>query len=175
MSAAELEEPDVWATLTKHDSVIFRDNDFEVFLNPTGDTLNYFEFEINALNTGWDLFLPKPYLKAARPTTVGRFRGCARPSSIDGTLNDPTDSRPRMERRDCLSLERFPRAERHGAARTRRRVACQFLTRGVADPPDERQVRETAGFERGQLGLVAAGRRSTCTSRRCGDMCVSKG
>src|ERR1051325_11622417 len=37
---AELQEPDVWATLTKHDSGIFRDNDFEVFLNPTGDTNN---------------------------------------------------------------------------------------------------------------------------------------
>src|SRR5579883_1389575 len=59
--AAELEEPDVWATLTEHDSVIFHDNDFEVFLNPSGDGLNYFEFEINALNTGWDLFLAKPY------------------------------------------------------------------------------------------------------------------
>lgn len=35
--AAELEEPHVWATLTRHDSVIFRDNDFEVFLNPTGE------------------------------------------------------------------------------------------------------------------------------------------
>src|SRR5882762_6747087 len=53
---AELQEPDVWATLTGHDAVIFRDNDFEVFLNPTGDTLNYFELEINALNTIWDLF-----------------------------------------------------------------------------------------------------------------------
>src|SRR5579859_2810645 len=64
--AAELEEPDVWATLTEHDSVIFRDNDFEVFLNPTGDTLNYFEFEINALNTDWDLFLNKPYRQGGK-------------------------------------------------------------------------------------------------------------
>src|ERR1051325_4106769 len=28
--AAEMAEPDVWATLTAHDSVIFHDNDFEV-------------------------------------------------------------------------------------------------------------------------------------------------
>jgi hypothetical protein len=64
--AAELEEPHVWATLTEHDSVIFRDNDFEVFLNPSGDARNYFEFEINALNTGWDLFLPKPYREGGK-------------------------------------------------------------------------------------------------------------
>src|SRR5215510_1644685 len=37
--AAEMEEPHVWATLTKRDSVIFHDNDFEVFLDPEGDTL----------------------------------------------------------------------------------------------------------------------------------------
>ena len=79
--AADLEEPHVWATLTAHDSVIFRDNDFEVFLNPTGDSVNYFEFEINALNTGWDLFLDKPDKKAAaRPTIRGRCPGTNRRS-----------------------------------------------------------------------------------------------
>src|SRR5208282_3672322 len=36
--AAELEEPHVWGTLTNHDSVIFQDPDFEVFMNPDGDT-----------------------------------------------------------------------------------------------------------------------------------------
>src|SRR6516162_5386260 len=30
--AAELTEPHVWATLRDHDSVIFNDNDFEVFI-----------------------------------------------------------------------------------------------------------------------------------------------
>src|SRR5262249_31004249 len=45
--SAELEEPHVWATLTQHDSVIFQDNDFEVFIDPDGDTLNYYEFEMN--------------------------------------------------------------------------------------------------------------------------------
>ena len=59
--AAELEEPHVWGTLTKHDSVIFHDNDFEVFIDPDGDNHEYYEFEINALNTEWDLFLKKPY------------------------------------------------------------------------------------------------------------------
>jgi hypothetical protein len=31
---AEMEEPHVWGTLTRHDSVIFHDNDFEVFIDP---------------------------------------------------------------------------------------------------------------------------------------------
>jgi len=58
---AEMEEPHVWATLTEHDSVIFHDNDFEVFIDPDGDAKRYFEFEINALNTTWDLYLSVPY------------------------------------------------------------------------------------------------------------------
>ena len=90
--AAELEEPHVWGTLTKHDSVIFRDNDFEVFLNPTGDTLNYFEFEINALNTGWDLFLPKPYLKGGKADNSWEVPGLKTAVHIDGTLNNPADT-----------------------------------------------------------------------------------
>ena len=49
--AAEFEEPHVWATLTQHDSVIFQDPDFEVFIDPDGDTHAYYEFEMNALNT----------------------------------------------------------------------------------------------------------------------------
>jgi hypothetical protein len=89
--AAELEEPDVWATLTEHDSVIFRDNDFEIFLNPTGDTRNYFEFEINALNTGWDLFLNKPYRQGGKADNSWEIPGLKTAVSVDGTLNDPKD------------------------------------------------------------------------------------
>src|SRR5438105_1327674 len=42
---AELQEPHVWATLTNHDSVIFNDPDFEVFIDPKGETQPYYEFE----------------------------------------------------------------------------------------------------------------------------------
>ena len=34
--AAELEEPQLWATLTEHNAVIFHDNDFEIFVDPNG-------------------------------------------------------------------------------------------------------------------------------------------
>jgi hypothetical protein len=88
---AELAEPDVWATLTEHDSVIFHDNDFEAFLNPTGDTLKYFEFEINALNTGWDLFLPKPYLKGGKADNGWEIPGLLSAVSVRGTINDSRD------------------------------------------------------------------------------------
>jgi hypothetical protein len=86
---AELAEPHVWATLTEHDSVIFHDNDFEVFLNPSGDGRNYFEFEINALNTGWDLFLPKPYREGGSADNSWEIPGLRTAVHVNGTLNDP--------------------------------------------------------------------------------------
>ena len=89
--AAELEEPHVWATLLKHDSVIFHDNDFEVFLNPSGDGRNYFEFEINALGTYWDLFLPKPYRDGGKADNGWEIPGLKSAVKVNGTLNDSTD------------------------------------------------------------------------------------
>jgi hypothetical protein len=90
--AANLEEPHVWATLTKHDSVIFQDNDFEVFVDPNGDTLEYYEFEINALNTGWDLFLDKPYRQGGKARNEWEIPGLRTAAHVDGTLNDPSDT-----------------------------------------------------------------------------------
>ncbi|KAL7538995.1 hypothetical protein ACHAXR_008938 [Thalassiosira sp. AJA248-18] len=58
---AYMEETDVWAHLTEHNSVIFHDNDFEVFVDADGTNHNYKEFEINALGTTWSLLLDKPY------------------------------------------------------------------------------------------------------------------
>jgi ketosteroid isomerase-like protein len=89
--AAELEEPHVWGTLTKHDSVIFNDNDFELFIDPDGDNHNYYEFEMNALNTGWDLFLPRPYKDGGRADNSWDIAGLKTAVHVNGTLNDPSD------------------------------------------------------------------------------------
>lgn len=89
--AAELEEPDVKATLTEHDSVIFKDNDFEVFLKPLPETKSYYEYEINALNTGWDLFLPKPYNEGGKADNSWNIAGLKTAIAVQGTLNKPQD------------------------------------------------------------------------------------
>jgi len=46
-------ETDVWATLTKRDSRIYEDNDVEVFIAGRDA---YYEFEINALDTIYEVF-----------------------------------------------------------------------------------------------------------------------
>ncbi len=47
------EETDVWATLTERDSHIWEDNDLEIFIAGRDA---YYEFEINALNTIYEVF-----------------------------------------------------------------------------------------------------------------------
>jgi hypothetical protein len=89
---AELDEPHVWATLTRHDSVIFNDNDFEVFLDPDGDSHLYAELELNALNTTWDLLLPMPYKDGGRALDGWEIIGLKTAVRVRGTLNNPSDT-----------------------------------------------------------------------------------
>jgi hypothetical protein len=88
---AELEEPHVWGTITQHDAVIFRDNDFEVFIDPNGDSHEYYEFEMNALNTGWDLLLKKPYKDGGPALNEWEIPGLKTAVHIEGTINNPAD------------------------------------------------------------------------------------
>src|SRR5579862_1295426 len=88
---AELEEPHVWATQTEHDSVIFQDNDFEIFIDPDGDNHDYYEIEINALNTEWDLRLVMPYRDGGPALNSWEIPGLKTAVHVDGTLNDSSD------------------------------------------------------------------------------------
>lgn len=89
--AAELSEPHLWATLTERDSVIYHDNDFEVFIDPTGDTHAYYELEVNALGTVWDLMLLKPYRDGGLAIDAWDIQGLQVGVDLRGTLNDPND------------------------------------------------------------------------------------
>ena len=88
---AEIDEPHVWATIVDHDEVIFRDPDFEVFIDPDSDNHDYYEFEMNALNTGWDLRLVKPYRDGGPALNEWEIPGLKTAVAVRGTLNDPSD------------------------------------------------------------------------------------
>jgi hypothetical protein len=90
--AAELDEPHVWGTISEHDAVIFQDNDFEVFIDPDGDNHEYYEFEMNALNTGWDLLLPRPYKDGGKAVNAWEIPGLKTAVHVRGTLNNPADT-----------------------------------------------------------------------------------
>ena len=88
-----MEEPHIWGKLTERDAVMFYDNDFEIFLDPDGDTHNYYEFEMNALNAVWDLMLLRPYREDGLPKVLDSWdiQGLKTAVHINGTLNNPTD------------------------------------------------------------------------------------
>jgi len=90
--AAELTEPHIWAKLIQRDTVIFYDNDFEVFIDPDGDTHEYMEFEMNAYNTLWDLLLTKPYRDNGRVVNAWNINGIKTAVNIHGTINNPSDT-----------------------------------------------------------------------------------
>ena len=89
---AELEEPHVWGTLTERDAVIYMDDDFEVFIDPDGDTHQYYELEINALGTEWDLLLVRPYRDGGPAINAWDIQGLRTAVHVDGSLNDPSDT-----------------------------------------------------------------------------------
>ncbi|MDO5606856.1 MAG: carbohydrate-binding family 9-like protein [Capnocytophaga sp.] len=88
---AKMEDPHIWATLKQRDTVIYYNNDFEIFIDPDNDSHNYYELEINALNTVWDLFLTKPYRETNKVLDGWDIAGLKSAVHIEGTLNNPND------------------------------------------------------------------------------------
>ena len=90
--AATLEEPHVWATLTKRDEIVFHDNDFEIFIDPDGDRCNYYEIEINPHNTIFDLLLVHTYRDGGPAQHNWDLAGLTSAVNVIGTLNNPADT-----------------------------------------------------------------------------------
>lgn len=116
--AALLEGPEIWATITERDAVIFADNDFEIFIDPDSDTQQYYEFEMNANNTVWDLLLTKAYRDLGKPVNGFDFHGLKTAVHINGTLNkiDPNNISwsveiviPFSALQECAKEQRPPR------------------------------------------------------------------
>lgn len=91
--AARLEEPDLWADLTKRDEVVWHDPDFEVFIDPQGCAHSYFEIEVNCIGTVFDLSLENAYRAKIRPFIQFQYNtpGLRVAIQREGTVNNPAD------------------------------------------------------------------------------------
>lgn len=87
---AELTDDTIWATVENRDEVIFTDNDFEVFLAPQDSSHRYFELEMNAMNTVWDLLMERPQRDCVRRIIGWDVHGLESAVKIDGELNNPS-------------------------------------------------------------------------------------
>lgn len=116
---AILEGDEIWGNILERDAVIFHDNDFEIFIDPDSDTQQYYEFEMNVLNTVWDLFLPIAYRDGGSGLTGYDMHGLRSAVHVEGSINNPTaDNRswsvevviPFAAITECLPEKRSPRA-----------------------------------------------------------------
>ena len=90
--AALMEDPHIWAVSTERDSYIWQnEGDFEVFIDPDSNSLDYIEIEINAMGTEWDLLMDKPYSEGGVNDDSWDIPGLKSAVTIDGTLNNPED------------------------------------------------------------------------------------
>ena len=172
---ALLEEPHVWGTLTKHDAVIFHDNDFEIFIDPDGDNHEYYEIEINALNTEWDLFLTKPYRDGGPAINAWEIPGLKTAVHVEGTLNDPRDKDTSWSVEFAFPWKALAGVRPSARAASRRRpVAHQLLPGRVA--ARDRRMASIARFPT-RPRTTGSGRRrasSTCIAPSAGATCSSR-
>jgi hypothetical protein len=89
---AHMEEPHIWATYSVRDQIVFHENDIEIFIDPDGDSLEYYEIEVNALGTIFDLQLRRPYRSGGPALHEWDTPGLKVAVHLDGTINDPSDT-----------------------------------------------------------------------------------
>lgn len=89
---ARLEEKNITGDITDRDAIIWKNNDFEVFIDPYSDGKLYYEIENNALGTVMDLLMDKPYSEGGVFIMNWDCKGLQLAVSYDGTLNNPKDT-----------------------------------------------------------------------------------
>jgi Carbohydrate family 9 binding domain-like len=89
--AAELADPDIWSAFTNRDDLLYMENAFEIFIDPDNDTHNYFEFEINPLQTVFDLYLSTPYRDRGNMMKDWNIADLKTGVQLEGSLNDPSN------------------------------------------------------------------------------------
>lgn len=110
-----LQEPNLWATLTQRDTVIYYDNDIEIFIDPDGDTHHYFEFELNALATLWDLLLVRPYRDMSPGGAFNAWDARSMRWAVKcyGTLNNNLDTDSAWSAEMAIPLELLAEGNEH--------------------------------------------------------------
>lgn len=89
--AAELEDTDVFANVTEHDGPLWTNDVFELFFKPAKDKQGYYEFELNAANAKFDMFLPSRGSGGTNRHAKERDFHIESKVQVHGTLNDWSD------------------------------------------------------------------------------------
>lgn len=79
---------DIWATKTRRDAGLWKEEAVELFIDPDGDEADYIELQINPLGTICDILLHKEFSKGGHGDYHWTFEGLTAAVAIHGTLND---------------------------------------------------------------------------------------
>jgi hypothetical protein len=85
--AAEMEDADLYADVKEHNGMTWYNDVFELFFKPAADKLAYYEFQVNALNTQLEMFLPARGAGGYQRFAPGVRLGMVSAVKLDGTLN----------------------------------------------------------------------------------------
>ncbi len=88
--AADMEDVDLYADVKEHNGMAWTNDVFELFFKPHEDQLGYYEFQVNALNTQLEMFLPSRGAGGYQRFLTSKL-GMQSAVKLDGTLNDWTD------------------------------------------------------------------------------------
>jgi hypothetical protein len=86
--AAEMSDPRVWATMKGCDESLYKEQAFELFIDPDDDQHNYLEVQVNPLNTTCDLVMSKPYRDKGKADLSMNLDGMRTAVRVAGMVND---------------------------------------------------------------------------------------
>jgi hypothetical protein len=89
--SAEMEDADLYADVKEHNGMCWTNDVFELFFKPAEDKLAYYEFQVNALNTQLEMFLPSRGAGGYQRFAPAGKMGMESAVKLQGTLNDWTD------------------------------------------------------------------------------------
>jgi hypothetical protein len=86
-----MEDHDLFALVKEHNGMTWEDDVFELFFKPSADKLAYYEFQVNALNTRLELYLPSRGAGGYRRFASAGSLGMESAVKLRGTLNKYDD------------------------------------------------------------------------------------
>jgi hypothetical protein len=90
--AFDCADPDIFATYTQHDDPLYREEVVEAFINPSCDTMHYYEINLSPRNVIFDAYIVNRNEEPADGTDFGwTCQGMRTAVQLDGTLDDRTD------------------------------------------------------------------------------------
>lgn len=93
--SAKMEDSDLYATVRERNGQTWNDDVFELFFKPNAEgkeALHYYEFQVNALGTQLELFMPSRGSGGYQRFAPERPLGMESAVRLDGTLNDWKDT-----------------------------------------------------------------------------------